>query len=245
MASLEDRWCSPARRQRSGPVLLVAGVRSGGVTVTGRQVPSCVARMWHGWLADDLFRVIPEGLLRDLHHVHLASSRCLWCCPRVAVITHGRHHLVSVPPDPTVLQAVTSRPKPSRSTCEDACTLNRRPRPIPRMSRTREMPVQDSVGTSPCPPGAGPRVDHGSGGRLCDPANCAACLLRLDRWFLRLPRSLRVYFGSWPFAAVHPNDTDADHLGSGCYAASSLSDCLGGRPEMHPPTPMGLLGVRK
>jgi hypothetical protein len=51
IASLEDRWRSPARRQRSGLVLLVAGVRSGGVTVTDRWLPSCVARMWHGWLA--------------------------------------------------------------------------------------------------------------------------------------------------------------------------------------------------
>ena len=51
IASLEDRWRSHARRQRSGPVLLAAGVRSGGVTVTDRWLPSCVARMWHGWLA--------------------------------------------------------------------------------------------------------------------------------------------------------------------------------------------------
>ena len=48
MTSLEDRWRSPARRQGSGPVLLAAGVRGGGVTVTDRRLPSCVARMWHG-----------------------------------------------------------------------------------------------------------------------------------------------------------------------------------------------------
>ena len=50
-ASLEDRWRSPARRQRSGPVLFAARVRSARVTVTDRRLPSCVARMWHGWLA--------------------------------------------------------------------------------------------------------------------------------------------------------------------------------------------------
>ena len=43
--SLEDRWRSPARRQRSGPVLLAAGVRSRGVTVTDRRLPSYVARL--------------------------------------------------------------------------------------------------------------------------------------------------------------------------------------------------------
>ena len=51
MTSLKDRWRSPAGCQRSGPLLLAAGVSSGGVTMTDRQLPSCVARMWHGWLA--------------------------------------------------------------------------------------------------------------------------------------------------------------------------------------------------
>jgi hypothetical protein len=51
MTSLEGRWRGSARRQRSGPILLAAGVRGGGVTVTDRRLPSCVARMWHGWLA--------------------------------------------------------------------------------------------------------------------------------------------------------------------------------------------------
>jgi hypothetical protein len=48
MTSLEGRWRSLARRQGSGPVLLATGVRGGGVTVTDRRLPSCVARMWHG-----------------------------------------------------------------------------------------------------------------------------------------------------------------------------------------------------
>jgi integrase len=51
MTSLEGRWRGSARRQRSGPILLAAGVRGGGVTVTDRRLPSCVARMWHGSLA--------------------------------------------------------------------------------------------------------------------------------------------------------------------------------------------------
>ena len=51
MTSLEDRWRSSVRRQISGPFLLAAGVRGGGVTVTDRRLPSCMARMWHGWLA--------------------------------------------------------------------------------------------------------------------------------------------------------------------------------------------------
>ena len=45
MTSLKDRWRSPAGCQRSGPLLLAAGVSSGGVTMTDRQLPSCVARL--------------------------------------------------------------------------------------------------------------------------------------------------------------------------------------------------------
>jgi hypothetical protein len=38
---------------------------------------------------------------------------------------------------------------------------------------------------------------HGSGGRLCHLANCAICLLGLDHSSLAVPRSFRVYSGSW------------------------------------------------
>jgi hypothetical protein len=93
---LEDRWRSPARRQRSGPVLFAARVRSARVTVTDRRLPSCVARMWHALI---------YSAPRKRVHLATVSPRSLrqWRLACFLCACHDGGSLASVRPCPKIV----------------------------------------------------------------------------------------------------------------------------------------------